>query len=258
MFKGNKIVVVMPAYNAEKTLRKTHSEVLNEEIVDLVLVVDDKSTDRTVEIAKSLPKTKVHCHPLNKGYGYNQKNCYKLALGDKADIIIMVHPDYQYTPKLIPAMVALISSGLYNCVIGSRILGGYALQGNMPKWKYIGNRFLTLLENLITGAKLSEYHSGYRAYSSSLLKRIPFEQNSDDFIFDNQIIMQIVYLGERIAEITCPANYSSESSSIGLTRSVKYGIGCLSTAIKYKLHKLGLIQSRLFRLGDASIRERDW
>jgi len=254
MYKGNKIVVVMPAYNAEKTLRKTHSEVLNEEIVDLVLVVDDKSTDRTVEIAKSLPKTKVHCHPLNKGYGYNQKNCYKLALGDRADIIIMVHPDYQYTPKLIPAMVALISSELYNCVIGSRILGGYALKGNMPIWKYIGNRFLTLLENLLTGEKLSEYHSGYRAYSSSLLKKIPFEHNSDDFVFDNQIIMQIVCLGERIAEITCPSNYSSESSSIGLTRSIKYGIGCISTAIKYKLHKLGLIRSRLFRFGDDSLK----
>jgi glycosyltransferase involved in cell wall biosynthesis len=192
MFAGKKVVVVMPAYNAAQTLRQTYDEVMAQNVVDLVIVVDDASSDETTAIARRLPKTIVHTHPKNQGYGANQKTCYKLALEEGADIIIMVHPDYQYTPKLIPAMASMIGNGLYHCVLGSRILGGYALKGGMPWWKYVSNRLLTLVENIMTGAKLSEYHSGYRAFSRELLEKLPLEINSDDFVFDNQMLVQIL------------------------------------------------------------------
>ena len=236
----------MPAYNAAQTLRKTYEEVMEQDIVDLVIVVDDGSQDATVNIARTLPNTIVHVHPRNQGYGANQKTCYKLALEQGGDIIVMVHPDYQYTPQLIPAMVSMIGSGLYPCVLGSRILGGYALRGGMPVWKYIANRFLTLVENILIDAKLSEYHTGYRAFSRELLERVPFDANSDDFVFDNQILAQILWLGYTVAEVSCPARYFPEASSINLPRSIKYGIGCLVTALTFRLVKMKLTSSRLF------------
>jgi glycosyltransferase involved in cell wall biosynthesis len=248
MFADKKVVVVMPAYNAAQTLRQTYYEVMAQNIVDFVVVVDDGSSDETTTIAKTLPKTVVHTHPKNQGYGANQKICYKLALEEGADIIIMVHPDYQYTPKLIPAMASMIGNGLYHCVLGSRILGGYALRGGMPWWKYVSNRLLTLFENIVTGAKLSEYHSGYRAFSRELLKRLPLERNSDDFVFDNQMLAQILWLDYKIAEVSCPTRYFVEASSINFQRSIKYGFGCLNTAIRYRLARMHLIKSRLFPL----------
>jgi glycosyltransferase involved in cell wall biosynthesis len=246
MFNDKKVVVTMPAFNAEQTLRKTYDEVMSQGIVDLVIVVDDASQDKTAAVAEKLPNTVVHIHPDNRGYGGNQKTCYRLALDNDADIIIMVHPDYQYTPKLIPAMASMIGNGLYHCVLGSRILGGYALKGGMPWWKYIANRFLTFAENLLTGAKLSEYHTGYRAFSRQLIKQLPLEQNSDDFVFDNQMLAQILWSGYTIAEVSCPTRYSPEASSINLARSIKYGFGCLNTALKFRLAKAGLIGSSLF------------
>jgi glycosyltransferase involved in cell wall biosynthesis len=246
MYRDKKIIVVMPAYEAESTLRRTYEEVMLQGVVDQVIVVDDSSKDRTVEIAKTLPKTIVHKHEINRGYGGNQKSCYRLALQEGGDIIIMVHPDYQYTPKLIPSMVTLIGSGLYHCVLGSRILGGYALKGGMPWWRYVSNRFLTFTENLLTGAKLSEYHTGYRAFSRELLERVPFTENSDDFVFDNQMLAQIMWYDYTIAEISCPTSYFAEASSINFKRSVKYGFGCLNIAITFRLARMGLISSRIF------------
>jgi len=246
MYQGKKVVVVMPAYNAEKTLLKTYEEVMAQGIVDTVIVVDDASPDHTVEVARSLPQTKVFVHERNLGYGGNQKTCYRLALEEGADIVIMVHPDYQYTPKLIPAMASLVANGLYHCVLGSRILGGYALKGGMPFWKYLANRFLTLTENILIGAKLSEYHTGYRAFSRELLERLPLENNSDDFVFDNQMLAQIVWFGYTIAEVSCPTSYFAEASSINFWRSVRYGFGCLSTALKFRLCKMGWMASALF------------
>jgi len=246
MFKGKKVVVVMPAYNAEKTLLPTYREIMEQEIVDELILVDDASHDRTVELAKTLKNVTVHVHPENRGYGANQKTCYQLALDAGADIVIMIHPDYQYTPKLIPAMTALIGNGLYECVLGSRILGGYALKGGMPVWKYIFNRLLTLFSNLLMGAKLSEYHTGYRAFSRDLLKRLPLARNSDDFVFDNQIIAQIIWLGCNIAEITCPTKYFKEASSINFSRSVTYGLGCVATALIFRLAKMRLTRTTLF------------
>lgn len=246
MFKNKKVIVVMPAYNAAQTLQKTYNDVMEQEIVDLVLVVDDGSRDETVRIAKMLPKTIVHAHEKNRGYGANQKTCYRLALQERGDIIIMVHPDYQYTPKLIPAMASMIGNDLYQCVVGSRILGGYALKGGMPVWKYISNRFLTLVENVFLGAKLSEYHTGYRAFSRTLLEELPLQVNSDDFVFDNQVLAQIVWLGYTIAEVSCPTKYFPEASSINLVRSIKYGFGCLLTALTFRLAKMGIIHSKLF------------
>ena len=240
MFQNKKIVVVMPAYNAAKTLLKTYEEVMAQGIVDLVIFVDDASSDNTAQVAADLPKTKLYVHKRNLGYGGNQKTCYRLALEEGADIVIMVHPDYQYTPKLIPAMAAMISGGLYHCVLGSRILGGYALKGGMPVWKYIANRFLTLAENILIGAKLSEYHTGYRAFSRELLLRLPLENNSDDFVFDNQMLTQIIWFGYTMAEVSCPTSYFPEASSINLTRSIKYGFGCLKTALNYRLAKMKL------------------
>ena len=223
----------MPAYNAARTLRKTHQDVLAQEIVDQVILVDDCSRDKTVEIASTLPGTLVHVHARNRGYGGNQKTCYRLALENGADIVIMIHPDYQYTPLLIPAMASMIANGLYSFVIGSRILGGYALKGGMPIWKYLANRSLTAVQNLLLGAKLSEYHSGYRAYSRELLLAIDFEKNSDDFVFDAQMLAQIIRLGHVVAEISCPTKYFREASSINFRRSVVYGLGCLAVALKY-------------------------
>lgn len=246
MLNGQKVIVIMPAYNAEATLRKTHEEVMAQGVVDLVVVVDDASIDKTMEIASSLPATMVYRHEKNRGYGGNQKTCYKLAIKAGADIVIMVHPDYQYTPYLIPAMASMIANGLYHCVLGSRILGGYALKGGMPIWKYISNRFLTLAENIFIGAKLSEYHTGYRAFSKELIEKLQLDQNSDDFVFDNQMLVQILWQGWQIAEITCPTKYFEDASSINFTKSVKYGFGCLATALKYRLSKMKLIRSRLF------------
>ena len=252
MLSGQKIVVVMPAYNAARTLRQTYDEVMAQGIVDLVIVVDDASQDETVAVARTLDRVQVEVHPANRGYGANQKTCYRLALVAGADIIIMIHPDYQYTPQLIAedygtpvyltAMAALIASGLYPCVLASRILGGGALSGGMPLWKYIANRFLTLVENLLIGAKLSEYHTGYRAFSRRLLERLPSDANSDDFVFDNQILVQIIALGYPIGEVTCPARYLPEASSINFRRSVRYGLGCLATAIRFRLAGWGLVR----------------
>jgi len=246
MYKDKKVIVVMPAYNAEQTLRMTYEEVMAQEIVDLVIVVDDGSRDETVSIAKALPNTLVHIHEKNLGYGGNQKTCYRLALEAGGDIIVMVHPDYQYTPKLIPAMASLIGNGLYHCVLGSRILGGYAVRGGMPVWKYIANRLLTYVQNILMTAKLSEYHTGYRAFSRELLERLPLEVNSDDFVFDNQMLSQILWFGYKIAEVSCPTKYFAEASSINLYRSIQYGFGCLDTAIKFRLAKMNFTSSKLF------------
>ena len=236
----------MPAYNAATTLQRTYDEVVAQKIVDLVIVVDDASSDETTKVAATLPNTVVHTHEKNKGYGANQKTCYRLAIEQGGDIIIMVHPDYQYTPKLIPAMASMIGNDLYSCVLGSRILGGNALKGGMPIWKYIANRFLTLAENMLTGAKLSEYHTGYRAFSRKLLQQLELEKNSDDFIFDNQMLAQILWAGHTIAEVSCPTYYADDSSSINFKRSVQYGFGCLLTAMNFRLAKMGLIRSNLF------------
>ncbi|MCW5198259.1 glycosyltransferase family 2 protein [Desulfobulbus sp. F3] len=247
MYKGLCVIVVMPAYNAEKTLVRTYQEIIAQEIVDTIILVDDASSDRTVAIAKGLEKMHVIVHNKNMGYGANQKTCYKAALDAGGDIIIMVHPDYQYTPKLIPAMVSLIGNRLYSCVLGSRILGGYALRDGMPLWKYAANRFLTLIENILMQAKLSEYHTGYRAFSKDLLECIDLTKNSDDFVFDNQMLAQILWKGFTIAEITCPTKYFPEASSINFSRSVRYGIGCITTAIQFRLAKIGLIDCPAFR-----------
>lgn len=236
----------MPAYNAAQTLKKTYDEVMAQGIVDLVIIVDDASADETTAIAQALPQTLVHTHPSNRGYGGNQKTCYKLALENDADIIIMVHPDYQYTPMLIPAMASMIGNGLYHCVLASRILGGYALKGGMPYWKYIANRFLTFSENVLLGAKLSEYHTGYRAFSRELLEQLPLEVNSNDFVFDNQMLAQVLWFGHTIAEVSCPTKYFTEASSINFRRSVKYGFGCLNTALKFRLAKWHLTKNKLF------------
>ena len=236
----------MPAYNAAKTLLQTYTEVMDQDYVDLVIVVDDASHDETVAIARTLPNTRVYVHPGNRGYGANQKTCYRLALEEGGDRIIMVHPDYQYTPNLIPAMVSLVGNGLYPCVLGSRILGGYALKGGMPIWKYIANRFLTALENILFGAKLSEYHTGYRAFSRELLEQLPLENNSDDFVFDNQMLGQILWFDHIIGEVSCPTKYFAEASSINLQRSIRYGVGCLLTAATFRLAKSNIITSKLF------------
>jgi len=239
MLNCQKIVVVMPAYNAARTLQKTYDEVMAQRIVDLVIVVDDASRDETVTIARTLDRAQVEVHPQNRGYGANQKTCYRLALAAGADIVVMIHPDYQYTPAVLPAMASLVASGLYPCVLGSRILGGGALRGGMPLWKYIANRFLTFTENLLLGAKLSEYHTGYRAFARKLLERLPLEKFSDDFVFDNQILAQVITLGIPIGEVSCPAKYMPEASSINFRRSVRYGLGCLATAVRYGVGRFG-------------------
>ncbi|MGD1153873.1 MAG: glycosyltransferase family 2 protein [Syntrophales bacterium] len=246
MFKEKKVIVVMPAYNAAQTLQKTYDEVMAQGIVDMIILVDDASQDDTAEIAKTLPNVEVCVHDRNRGYGANQKTCYRLALERGGDIIIMVHPDYQYTPMLIPALAALIGNDLYSCVLGSRILGGYALKGGMPVWKYVANRFITLVENILMGAKLSEYHTGYRAFSRQLLEELPTDVNSDDFVFDNQMLAQIIWFGHTIAEVSCPTKYFAEASSINFRRSMKYGFECLLTALTFRLAKAGITTSKLF------------
>jgi glycosyltransferase involved in cell wall biosynthesis len=243
---GKKIVVVMPAYNAELTLRRTYDEVMAQGVVDEVIVVDDSSRDATPAIARTLPHTRVAVHPKNRGYGGNQKTCYRLAREAGADVIIMVHPDYQYTPRLIPAMASLVAGGLYQCVLGSRTLGGGALAGGMPWWKYISNRFLTAAENMLLGAKLSEYHTGYRAFSRQLIEQLPLEANSDDFLFDNQMLAQIHWVGCTIAEITCPTKYFPEASSINFSRSLKYGFGCIGTGLAFRFAAAGIGSNALF------------
>jgi glycosyltransferase involved in cell wall biosynthesis len=246
MIDGQKVIVVMPAYNAGETLLKTWREVIQHQIVDLVIVVDDASRDGTLALARTLPKVVAHGHQANRGYGANQKTCYRLALEHGADIVVMVHPDYQYTPKLIPAMAGLVASGLYSCVLGSRILGGGALTGGMPPWRYVANRGLTFAGNLLMGTKLSEFHTGYRAFSRQLLERLPLEANSDDFVFDNQILAEVAWLNLPIGEVSCPTSYAPESSSINFSRSVQYGFGCLNTAMQFRLARMGLFRSRQF------------
>ena len=241
-----KVVVVMPAYNAQHTIEKTWREVIAHDVVDLVIVVDDASKDETVKLARGLERVVVEVHPKNRGYGGNQKTCYRLALKHGADVVVMVHPDYQYTPKLIPAMVGMVSSGLYGCVLASRILGGGALTGGMPLWRYVANRFLTLAGNILLGTKISEFHTGYRAYSRQLLEALPLDANSDDFVFDNQLIAETVWLGFPIGEVSCPTRYAPDASSINFMRSVKYGFGCLNTALQFRLAKMGLFRSARF------------
>ena len=244
MVQNKKVVVVMPAYNAAKTLVSTYNDIPLD-IVDEVLLVDDASTDETAKISAEL-NIRLIIHPNNKGYGGNQKTCYELALSAGADIIIMLHPDYQYTPKLIGAMVYLLNSGEFDVVLGSRILGGKSRSGGMPLYKYISNRVLTLFQNIIMGAKLSEYHTGYRAYTREVLERIPWKDNSDDFVFDNQFLSQAIFADFRIGEITCPTRYFEEASSINFTRSLKYGFGCLGTAFLFRLQKMGMVKTKLF------------
>lgn len=246
MHNGKKIVVVMPAYNAALTLRRTYDEVMATGVVDHVIIVDDASRDQTVTLARTLPRAEVIVHPRNRGYGGNQKTCYAAALAAGGDVVIMVHPDYQYTPALIPAMASLVADGVYPCVIGSRILGGQALRGGMPAWKYVANRALTFVQNLLLGAKLSEYHTGYRAFSRELLLRVPWRENSDDFVFDNQMLAQIHWLGCLIAEISCPTKYFPEASSINFRRSVRYGLGCLGVSLAFRLARARLRPSPLF------------
>ncbi|MFH2142779.1 MAG: glycosyltransferase family 2 protein [Bacteroidota bacterium] len=250
MINGKKIIVVLPAYNAEKTLESTYKEIPFD-IVDEVLLVDDRSNDRTVEVAHALGINHVIKHEKNKGYGGNQKTCYNKSVELKADIVVMLHPDYQYTPKLIHSMCYLIANDLYDVVLGSRILGKGALRGGMPYYKYIFNRFLTLFQNILMNQKISEYHTGYRAFSSNVLNRINYMENSDDFVFDNQMLAQIFYAGYEIAEVTCPTKYFDEASSINFRRSVKYGLGVISTSFKYFFQKTGLSKYKIFILNET-------
>jgi len=239
-----KLVVVMPAYNAELTLRQTFAE-LPHEYVDETILVDDASRDGTVQVARELGIRTI-LHPKNRGYGGNQKTCYRTALAVGADIVVMLHPDYQYSPRLVTAMASLVASGHYDVVLGSRILGGQALRGGMPLYKYVSNRFLTLAENLALGVKLSEYHTGFRAFSRAVLETLPLEEDSDDFVFDNEMLAQAVAFGFRIGEISCPTKYFEEASSINFRRSVRYGFGVLGTAGKFFLQRSGLVKFRLF------------
>jgi glycosyltransferase involved in cell wall biosynthesis len=245
MLNEKKIVVVMPAYNAEKTLRETYNEIPFD-IVDEVIVVDDASSDNTYKVARDLGIKHIIRHEQNLGYGGNQKSCYRKALDLEADIVIMVHPDYQYTPKLIPTMSHLLASGLYPVVLGSRILGKGALNGGMPKYKYIANRLLTLSQNILMSQKLSEYHTGYRAFTRDVLENINFEANSDDFVFDNQMLAQIFFKGYEIAEVTCPTKYFTDASSINFKRSSIYGLGVLRTSFQYFLQKKKLAKYKIF------------
>jgi len=244
MVRGKKVIVVLPAYNAEKTLRTTYEEIPFD-IVDEVVLVDDASTDSTVSVARLLGITSIK-HPENRGYGGNQKTCYSEALRRGAEIIIMLHPDYQYTPKLITAMAYLLQSGEFDVILGSRILGGKAISGGMPLYKYVSNRVLTFLQNVLMGAKLSEYHTGYRAFSRRVLEEVPWQRNSDDFVFDNQMISQVLYHEFRVGEISCPAKYFPDASSINFRRSVRYGLGCLFTALLFRLGRLGIYTADMY------------
>ena len=245
MLNGKKIIVILPAYNAAKTLETTWKEIPFD-FVDDVVLVDDASRDNTVEEAERLG-IKTIVHVANRGYGGNQKTCYRAALELGADIVVMLHPDYQYTPRLITAMAAMIAWEEFDAVLASRILGRGALKGGMPLYKYVSNRFLTLAENLLLGQKLSEYHTGYRAFSREVLKRLPLEQNSDDFVFDNQMLAQIAWFGFRIGEVSCPTRYFPEASSINFRRSLIYGVGVLRTALQYRLARMGLIKPSLYQ-----------
>jgi glycosyltransferase involved in cell wall biosynthesis len=245
MLNGKKIIVVMPAYNAAKTLAQTVAEIPRD-IVDDVLLVDDASHDETVSLARSMGIVTFQ-HERNFGYGRNQKTCYREALRSDADIVVMVHPDYQYSPNLIVPMAGMIAFGEYDTVMGSRILGKGSLEGGMPYYKYVANRFLTLFQNILIGFKLSEYHTGFRAFSREVLETLPLEENSDDFVFDNQMISQAIFFGFRVGEISCPTRYFPEASSINFSRSTRYGFGVLATSLKYRLHKMGLIKARIFR-----------
>jgi glycosyltransferase involved in cell wall biosynthesis len=244
VLNGMKVVVVMPAYNARKTLQATYDD-LPHDIVDTVLLTDDASTDATAALAKELG-IRTLMHPRNRGYGGNQKTCYREALAAGADIVVMVHPDYQYSPRLVTAIAGMIASGHYDLVLASRILGGRARKGGMPLYKYVANRLLTLLQNLLWQAKLSEYHTGFRAYSRNLLESIPFEANSEDFVFDNQIIGQAIYFGFSVGEISCPTRYFPEASSINLRRSIRYGLGVLLTIAALCLQRMGLLRLAMF------------
>ncbi|HOV91288.1 MAG TPA: glycosyltransferase family 2 protein [Syntrophorhabdaceae bacterium] len=244
MIHDKKVVVVMPAYNAEQTLEQTFREV-PPGFIDEIVLVDDASRDNTAELSRRLG-LKTVVHPKNLGYGGNQKTCYKEALKLGADVVIMLHPDYQYTPKLLIAMASLVAIGLYDIVLGSRILGGGALKGGMPLYKYISNRILTLIQNIMLGAKLSEYHTGYRAFSRRVLMELPLEENSNDFIFDNQMLAQALMCGYSIGEISCPTKYFKEASSINLMRSIVYGLGVLKTSVQFVLHKHGIKRYRIF------------
>jgi glycosyltransferase involved in cell wall biosynthesis len=244
LLHGQRVVVVMPAYNAERTLRKTYAEIPHD-VVDEVLLTDDASRDETVRVARELGIT-TFVHGENRGYGGNQKTCYEAALAHGADITVMLHPDYQYTPRLITAMAALIASDVYDVVLGSRILVGSAVAGGMPLYKYVANRFLTLAENLVIGSKLSEFHTGYRAFSRRVLEELPLLEGSDDFVFDNEMLLQALYFGFRVGEISCPALYEEESSTIGFRRSVVYGFGVLGTALRFRLARWGLARPRIF------------
>jgi len=260
MLENKRIVVVLPAYNAVRTLENTYQEIPLG-IVDDVLLVDDKSRDDTVELANKLG-IRTFIHDQNYGYGRNQKTCYKEALRLDADIIIMVHPDYQYTPKLITAMASMIAYDVYDVVLGSRIIGGGALSGGMPIYKYIANRFLTAVENMILNSKFSEFHTGYRAFSREILENLPLNENSDDFVFDNEMLAQIIYFGYRVGEVSCPTKYFEEASSISFGRSVKYGVGVLVTSMKSLLHRLRIRQDPLFnaegdRLSFDSVSEKE-
>jgi len=245
MLNNKKIVVVLPGYNAEKTLTRTYNEIPFD-IVDDVIFVDDASSDNSVSVAKELGISHIIEHEKNKGYGGNQKSCYNKALELDADIVIMLHPDYQYTPLLMPSMANLIASGLYHVVLGSRILGKGALKGGMPKYKYIANRFLTLFQNILIDQKLSEYHTGYRAFSKEVLQAINYNINSDDFVFDNQMLSQIVYAGYDIAEVSCPTKYFKEASSINLKRSTEYGLGVLLTSVKHFFQRTGIAKYKMY------------
>ncbi|MEZ5316753.1 MAG: glycosyltransferase family 2 protein [Vicinamibacterales bacterium] len=247
MIEQHKVVVVMPAYNAARTLDRTYREVASQSIVDTIIVVDDGSGDGTPVQARSLPDVVVHEHAENRGYGANQKTCYRLALEHGADIVVMVHPDYQYTPRLIPAMAGMVASGLFPCVIASRILGGRALEGGMPLWRYVGNRALTLAENALIGTKVSEFHSGYRAFSRNVLEALPLEEFSDDFLFDNEILAEIAWRGLPIGEVSCPTRYAAEASSINFSGSVRYGLGCLAVGVKFRLARMRLVRSNRLR-----------
>jgi glycosyltransferase involved in cell wall biosynthesis len=244
MISGKRVCVVMPAYNAEKTLLRTVQEI-DRAVADDILLVDDQSRDGTVRIARDLG-LHVIVHEKNRGYGGNQKTCYTEALARGADIVVMLHPDYQYSPRLVPAMAGMVASEHFDVVLGSRVLGLGALAGGMPLWRYVSNRFLTLFENVMLGYKLAEWHTGYRAFSRRVLETLPLEENSDDFVFDNQMLAQAIWFGFQIGEISCPARYFAEASSINFRRSVKYGFGVLGTALEFRLSRLGLLRSPRF------------
>ena len=251
MLNGKKVVVVMPAYNAFRTLRQTYNEVPFE-VVDEVLLVDDASSDETVALARELGLT-TFLHERNLGYGKNQKTCYREALKRNADIVIMLHPDYQYSPRLLTSLAGMIASGHYDIALGSRILGVGALQGGMPRYKYISNRFLTAAQNLLVGYKLSEYHTGFRAFSRKVLKSLPLEADTDDFLFDNEVLTQAIYFKFNIGEISCPTKYFPEASSISFKRSVRYGFGVLWTSLKFRMQKMGLAKFRMFDSDSAKL-----